>query len=273
VRKRLEVELKVGLFVTIGVTLAMVAILILGSAQSLTQSKNHYETHMATAEGLISGAKVMMSGIHVGTIDSMAFDGERRDVLLKFSVDKKSSEWVRKDSSVEVLTQGVLGDKFLSLVPGTELSPKLPDGAEVTMHAGRDLTQFLSKGDQLLVTLNTISSDLSNVIKSFEANNRSEELFAGLATSAKNLAMITEKLNHQMDDIPLKTAVKNMNSILDKINNGTGTLGELVNDPGLYDSIKALVGGANRNRIVRNLVRQAVEDGNAEQATPAAPTK
>src|SRR6185437_12395539 len=115
---------------------------------SLFQRQSHFVTHMATAEGLIPGAKVMMSGIHVGTVDSLIFDGERREVAISFNVDRKSTEWMRKDSSVEVETQGVLGDKFLSIVPGTDASPKLSEGEEVPVHPGKDLTQFLSKGDQ-----------------------------------------------------------------------------------------------------------------------------
>lgn len=116
-KKRLEIELKVGLFVGIGVVLLMLAIIVLGSAQSLFQRQSQFVTHMATAEGLIPGAKVMMSGIHVGTVDSLIFDGERREVAIHFNVDHKSTEWLRKDSSVEVETQGVLGDKYLSVIP------------------------------------------------------------------------------------------------------------------------------------------------------------
>jgi phospholipid/cholesterol/gamma-HCH transport system substrate-binding protein len=269
-KKRMEIELKAGLFVGIGVFLMMLAIIVLGSAQSLFQRQSHFVTHMATAEGLIPGAKVMMSGIHVGTIDSLIFDGERREVAIKFSVDQKSTQWVRKDSSVEVETQGVLGDKFLSVNPGTESSPQLNSGDEVAVHQGRDLNQFLNKGDQLLVSLTSIATDLNKITKDFTVDNRSEVFFQGLAMTSKNMSEASAKLNRQLDEMPLKSAVKNLNAILEKINSGSGTLGALVNDSELYDSAKALVGGANRNRVVRNLVRQAVEKGEAGEASDAA---
>jgi phospholipid/cholesterol/gamma-HCH transport system substrate-binding protein len=263
-KKRIEIETKVGLFVGIGVVLLMLAIVVLGSAQSLFQRQSIFITHMSTAQGLIPGAKVMMSGIHVGTIESLIFDGERREVAIKFTVDRKSTVWMRKDSSVEVETQGVLGDKFLSVIPGTEASPQLADGDEVPVHAGKDLTQFLNNGDQLLISLNSIATDMSKILKDFEVDNRSDVFFQGLAMTSKNLSEASTKLNHQLDDVPLKSAIKNLNAILEKINSGSGTLGALVNDSELYDSAKALVGGANRNRVVRNLVRQAVEKGENE---------
>jgi phospholipid/cholesterol/gamma-HCH transport system substrate-binding protein len=69
-----------------------------------------------------------------------------------------------------------------------------------------------------------------------------------------------------MDDLKLKKIVKNLESITEKINTGNGTLGALVNDPGLYDNVKALVGQTNRNRILRNLVRQTLRESEGKEA-------
>ncbi len=53
-----------------------------------------------------------------------------------------------------------------------------------------------------------------------------------------------------------------LNSILAKIDAGEGTAGLLLNDPGLYEDLELLVGGARRSRIVRSLIRLATdEDG------------
>lgn len=51
-----------------------------------------------------------------------------------------------------------------------------------------------------------------------------------------------------------------LNSILAKIDRGEGTLGMIVNDPTLYEDLKQLVGGANRSRLVRGMVRSLADD-------------
>jgi phospholipid/cholesterol/gamma-HCH transport system substrate-binding protein len=51
-----------------------------------------------------------------------------------------------------------------------------------------------------------------------------------------------------------------LNSILAKIDRGEGTLGMIVNDPTLYEDLKLLVGGANRSRVVRGMVRSLADD-------------
>jgi phospholipid/cholesterol/gamma-HCH transport system substrate-binding protein len=94
-----------------------------------------------------------------------------------------------------------------------------------------------------------------------------------MASTAKNLASATEKLNREVEDLRLKALSRNLGSIVEKINNGTGTLGALVNDPGLYDDAKALMGGANRNRIIRNLVRQTIRKNEESAAEEAATQK
>jgi len=38
-----------------------------------------------------------------------------------------------------------------------------------------------------------------------------------------------------------------------------------VNDASLYDDVKSLIGGVNRNRIMRNLVRKTIHDNEEEE--------
>jgi phospholipid/cholesterol/gamma-HCH transport system substrate-binding protein len=264
--KQFEIELKVGLFVTLGIALTALAILVLGSTENLLTRQNHYSVHFQSVEGLIPGAKVVLDGVQVGAIESIDFDSQRRDVSVKFNVARKFSEWIRKDSLAEVATQGVLGDKYLVIVAGSADAPLLADNGEVAPRASKDLTQFLSRGDQLLVNLNSVAVTLDRVLRGFESGGRSETFFKGMATTAQNFSEASSKINRELDDVHLKSSLKSLDSILQKINNGSGTLGALINDPGLYDDAKALVGGANHNRIVRNLVRQTIQENNKAPA-------
>lgn len=259
--KKIEIELKVGLFVSVGIALIAMAILVLGGTDSFFARKNHYTAHLPSAEGLIPGAKVVLGGIPVGTVESIHFDGDRHEIGISFSVEHNSAKWIRADSNVQLMTQGMLGDKFISISAGSIQQKEIPNGEEVTFSASKDLSQFISKGDQLLISLNSISTDLDKILHAFERQNRAETFFENMAQSARGLNQVTEKLNKQLDGNQLHSALVNLNSILEKVNTGNGTLGALVNDPALYDNVKSLVGGANRNRVIRNLVRKTVETG------------
>ncbi len=266
-RKQIEVEIKVGIFVLFGLGLIMLSILVLGG-NTLLSSSNSYSAHFDSVDGLVVGAKVTLGGVPLGTVDAVGIDYEKRNIKIAFSVERKSMEWIREDSTVEIATQGVLGDKYLSVNIGSKNLPALPAGADLPTRTSQDLSQFLSQGDQLLVSLNKVANSLGRILNNFEADHRSEIFFKGIATSARNLSLATEKLNYELDELHLKKAIGNLNQIFEKVNNGTGTIGALINDPGLYDQAKALLGGANRNRIIRNLVRQTIKD--SEERSSAA---
>ena len=51
-----------------------------------------------------------------------------------------------------------------------------------------------------------------------------------------------------------------LNSILEKMDRGEGTLGLLLNDPTLYEEVKLLVGGANRSTVVRSLIQMVTPE-------------
>jgi phospholipid/cholesterol/gamma-HCH transport system substrate-binding protein len=44
-----------------------------------------------------------------------------------------------------------------------------------------------------------------------------------------------------------------------KIDSGQGTIGALINDPSLHDSLKAMVGGPDRKKNMKSLIRSTID--------------
>lgn len=257
--KSFEMDIKVGLFVTIGTALIMLAIIALGAGSEFFTKLNKYTTHYPSVEGLLPGARVIVGGLNVGRVDAVDYDPSSKDIRVDFEIEEKYADLIRADSKVEIATQGVLGDKYIVVTHGDMSLPKIENGATIESSPPKDISDFLGKGDQLVVRLNSIATSLDVVLKTMIAQNRSEKMFDGMATASKNLAEASVKLNAELSDLQLKKTSQKLNSILEKVDNGTGTLGAFVNDPGLYDDMKSLMGGANRNKVIRNLVRQTVK--------------
>ncbi|MBC7387215.1 MAG: MCE family protein [Cryobacterium sp.] len=249
-------DFKVGIFVTLGVAFSMVAILVLGGAENAFTSKAEYQTHFPTTNGLLSGSKVVLSGVPVGTVAKVDYDAEKKNIQVLFKVDKKYSKYLVDGTTVEIATQGVLGDKYISINPGSGNSV-IAEHAEIPNLPGTDMASFLSKSDLVMMNLNSTIESLNRILRSLEKGNRVDTIAENLSTVSKNLASFSSGLEGKGG----AKASKSLTDILDKINSGTGTLGALVNDPSLYEDARALVGGANRNRIIRNLVRKTAKDG------------
>lgn len=255
-----KLELKVGIFVLSGLVLTMIGILILGGKESFFNSSNSYTTHFGKVDGLVAGAKVSLSGLQIGSVKHVVFDPKSRDIQVSYTIDREYAMYIRHDSSAEIVTQGVLGDKYLSLIAGDPTQAEIKDGGEVPEGASKDLSQLFTSSEQLMSKLNTTAGNLDRILSAFNKGNRADEFFQGLATTAKNFGEVTGKFNEELNQMKLKTAVSHLNSILEKIDHGQGTVGAMINDPGLYDDAKALVGQVNRNRIMRNLIRQTIKD-------------
>ena len=67
-------------------------------------------------DGLSAGSDVRMSGIKVGTITDQSLDTEDYLAVVRMSIDP--AVLLPEDSSAEVVSDGLLGSKYMSLVPG-----------------------------------------------------------------------------------------------------------------------------------------------------------
>lgn len=89
-----------------------------------------YSADFDRVDGLVEGADVRMSGVTVGAIKKLAIQPDTYMANVTFSVDPKIK--LPKDSSAEVVSDGLLGGKYLALVPGGE--EKFIDPGGTVMH-------------------------------------------------------------------------------------------------------------------------------------------
>lgn len=61
-------------------------------------------------------------------------------------------------------------------------------------------------------------------------------------------------------------ALADVHDITDAVNSGEGTLGLLVRDPQMYEDVRTLLGGAERNALLRAYVRSTIARGHEENA-------
>lgn len=76
------------------------------------------EAKFQSAEGIIPGSDVMISGIKVGSVEDMVLDNVSFFAVVKMRVAKDIQ--IPKDSSAAVVSNGLLGGKYISLNPGAE---------------------------------------------------------------------------------------------------------------------------------------------------------
>jgi phospholipid/cholesterol/gamma-HCH transport system substrate-binding protein len=129
-----------------GAVVLIIAVLFLFFAYSTSQVRavRGYEitAKFSRIEGIREGGDVRVSGIKVGTVVSETLDPTTYDAIVKLSVDP--SVKLPTDTVAEIQSSGLLGDKFLALVPGGA-DDMLKPGSQIASNPPISLEDLIRK--------------------------------------------------------------------------------------------------------------------------------
>ncbi|AFB31350.1 MULTISPECIES: outer membrane lipid asymmetry maintenance protein MlaD [spotted fever group] len=107
----------------IGFVVLIIALLFLifayKTGSSITSSKGYQVTaHFQSAEGIVVGSDVMISGIKIGSVKKITLDPNSFYASVYLNINDEVK--IPKDSKAQVVTSGLLGGKYISIVPGND---------------------------------------------------------------------------------------------------------------------------------------------------------
>ena len=113
-----------------GIILAGVVLFLRSSG--LFVPKYRLRVYVPEVAGLGVGASVRLEGIDVGTVSGIRLSeapaSPDRKIQLLLQVDKRYQEAIRSDSTAAVTTQGLLGNRYVSIHRGFSASLINPEG-------------------------------------------------------------------------------------------------------------------------------------------------
>jgi len=216
---RMNFELKVGIFIFIGIVILSVIIFSIGNFYSVKQGYN-MNVVFSFANGIGVGAPVRYSGVSVGEVQEIKvyFDEKENKPLVKLNIWVSQNTWINENAKASINTLGLLGEKYLEIFPGT-----------------RD-TRLLQKGDTLRG---------NDPVSTEELTRSTKELI-------EKIAALTESVNKIAGDEALRTSLKNtfsnvealsgdLRDFLSYAKQGKGTIGRLMSDDTLYKHIDEMI--------------------------------
>ncbi len=151
-----NIEVKVGALILVSMLLLGGFIVVMGGL-SVAKVYTLY-VDFDNPSGLQIGAPVKIAGVKVGKVDDLEYLGGKKDpdvpwralVRVKLSVEEKVKDSIHDDATFVITTQGVLGEPFIGILPGTAEKPPLPANSK---RQGKDpprLDVFLAEASDLL---------------------------------------------------------------------------------------------------------------------------
>ena len=127
--ERSVIDLWVGVFVAAGIGALLFLALKAGNVDSIIKSEGYkVSAEFDNIGGLKAKAPVKSAGVIVGRVDSVTFSNQSLRAVVNLNLDKQFQ--FPADSSVSILTSGLLGDQFVGIDPGGALE-NLEDGDRV----------------------------------------------------------------------------------------------------------------------------------------------
>ena len=114
---REKTDFWVGLFVLLGAIALVFLALRAGNMSSFSFAPTYQvHAHFDNLGGLKVRAPVKSSGVVVGRVASISFDNELYQAVV--TLDLESKYQFPADSSVAILTSGLLGEQYIGVTPG-----------------------------------------------------------------------------------------------------------------------------------------------------------
>lgn len=154
-----SIELKVGILVLLCVGLLVGFVLLLGDVT--TGSRDTLLLDVPTSAELKPGAPVKVSGVPAGSVDDVRYMGGEMDaslgrrvyVRVTLLIDPRVRATLHDDAKFYITTQGMLGERYVEVEPGSPEAPVLAPGAVVLGMPPVRLEVVAANLDRLLAVL------------------------------------------------------------------------------------------------------------------------
>ncbi|MFH1338935.1 MAG: MlaD family protein [Candidatus Omnitrophota bacterium] len=216
---RSRLELKVGLFVFVALVILAVFIFKIGNLKNYGRGYS-LNVVFSNISGVKPGSPVRFAGVDVGEVNRVnVIEGEQVEGT-KIEV----VAWIRKSVSIPagsrayINTLGLLGEKYIEIIPPAEYTSYLQSGDTIVGTDPVMLQYWIGEGKKIV-------DDLQEIIS---------KLKAGEGTVGRLLN--DEKLYEELEGL-----------ISDFRKAKEGTLGKLLYDDGLYQELEALISDVRRH--------------------------
>lgn len=199
--------LAVGFFIVAGLTLFALGIFLVGNRHEAFSRHLFLYSEFADVDGLTKGSKVRVGGMDAGQITHIDVpDSPQSQFRVQMRINEQLHGLVRKDSVVTIDTEGVVGEIFLSIHPGSPAAPIAPANSTLQGKPALNLSDLMTHGL-------TVMDDADASLK-----------------------QLGGKVNTSLDG--MNVAVGNANDILVGLKQGRGPAGMLLRDETMAGQIR-----------------------------------
>jgi phospholipid/cholesterol/gamma-HCH transport system substrate-binding protein len=257
-------QVRVGLVLIIGLVILIFATYQVGRLFDVFASRYPLVMLVENSAGLMTGAPVSLAGQRIGQVDEVRFIPvhERAgpaNIRIRLSVNRDVQDQIRRDSRATLRTQGLLGDRFIDITPGSPAYPVLEAGDTIRSEPPLDIEVVLETAARTLEDVQGIATDLHATTSRLARGEGTvgslltdDRLYERMAVASNELVALLSTLNRADGTMSrlihdpamyerMDRTLARLDSLGAAILAGEGTLGRLIRDDALYDGMVGVV--------------------------------
>ena len=200
-------KIRLGLFITIGLTLFALAIFIIGKQKNMFSSVIKLTSTFYNVSGLQVGNNVRFSGINVGTVDNISIINDstvKVDILIRKNVKK----FIKSDSEVAIGSEGLIGDRILNITQGSNNAPEVKEGQQLYSYEPVESDAIMASLQVTAGNAEIISYQLAEIMLKINSGNgtlgrliQDTVLAENLNQTMQNLKKSSKGLDENMEAV------------------------------------------------------------------------
>ena len=219
-------NIKLGTFVVGGIVIFLGSVFYLGREGNMFNKTFTISAVFKNVEGLKEGDNVWLSGVKIGMVKRVQIVSQGR-VIVNLSLKDKQNEFIKRDATASVGSDGFVGNKIVIIRPGT-VAEIIQDNDTINALSPTDTQELLNIAKEVGQNTRSITDDLRLISARL---NKGEGILGELLKDGP----ISDDLRQTI--IALKTTGENANKVaietkalMNKINNGDGLITKLISD-------------------------------------------
>jgi phospholipid/cholesterol/gamma-HCH transport system substrate-binding protein len=262
-------ELRVGVFVLAGLLLLVLAIFYVTGAGSLG-AKYRLRTYLPEVDGLEVGAPVRLDGVEVGNVETITIAprvsgrpvDRDRSIEVVMRLTRRYQSDIRTDSSAGLVTEGLLGDRYVDIDRGFE-GDALNDGSEIPGREEKAIKEVVERSADVLANLSALTEQIGAMVDDVKKGRgslgkllvdqaaynrlnsvlgRADDLIAGIQAGQGTLGQLVtnDRLYTKVDSVTVR-----LDDVLAAVQQQKGSLGKFVYDPSVHDEVRQFLANGN----------------------------
>jgi phospholipid/cholesterol/gamma-HCH transport system substrate-binding protein len=220
---------KLGMFVIIGLVVFAGTVYYVGKQNNLFGSTFHLTAQFKSAGGLKEGNNIRFSGINIGTVNTITLKDSV--VIVDMVIRKKIQEFIKTDATAIVGSDGLMGDKVLTINSGSFSKTHVKDGDRILTEKAIDMNDIMASLQTSVDNAGIITAQLAAF--TYKMNNG-----GGILSKVMSDETFANSLQSTLAN--LQTTSKQFSKFATAMNSGNGALA-LVNDRTFSDEIRKTV--------------------------------